>query len=118
MFSAAGLLFVSLFSTITVAEETSSYDSGSRRDPFIPLVMPDGRLIQLQAQGTRPDLAIEGIMYDENGISYAIVNGEVVNVGDTIAGWQVLKVLKDRVVFIKDANRREIELTKEEGEQK
>lgn len=107
------LCFLCLFS-ISLAQEGFKYDAKSKRNPFIPLVTPDGRLIKLEPEENKKDLSLEGIIYDENGISYAIVNGEVVNVGDKIDDYQVLKIEKNKVIFIKEAQTTEIELKKEE----
>ncbi len=59
-------------------------------------------------------MLIEGIIYDEHGLSYAIVNGEVVNIGDKVGDYQVLKIGKNKIIFIKGGQTTEIQL-KEEG---
>ncbi len=48
------------------AQEQPAYDSKGKRDPFIPLVTPDGRLLNLKNQETATGLTLEGIIYDEN----------------------------------------------------
>jgi hypothetical protein len=100
--------------SVSWAQDELSYDSKGKRNPFIPLVTPDGRLLKLeQEQGVR-DLNIHGIIYDKLGVSYAIVNSDVVGVGDSIGDYRVLKVLPNKVVFIKDGQAVEIEMNKEE----
>ena len=96
------------------AQEEFVYDAKNKRDPFIPLVTSDGRLLKLEQEEGTQGLLLEGIIYDDKGISCAIVNGEVVRVGDKAGGFQVLKIQKDKVVFIKDGQPTEIELKKEE----
>lgn len=97
------------------AEGGFVYDSKGRRNPFIPLVTPEGRIIKLEAEGdSSSDLNIEGIIYDKNGVSYAIVNKSVVKVGDSVDDYQVLKVEKDKVFFIKEGQVREVLMNKEE----
>lgn len=96
----------------------TAYDAGGRRNPFAPLITPDGRLLQLETEETAGEpraLALEGIIYDKSGLSYAIVNGAVVKIGDSIGEYQVLRIEKHRVVFVKDGQPQTIEL-KEEGE--
>ena len=96
------------------AQNEFVYDDHGKRDPFIPLVTADGRLVKLEDETSKTTaLAIEGIMYDKHGISYALVNGEVVKIGDTIGGYQILRIEKNKVVFIKEGEMTEIELKKE-----
>jgi hypothetical protein len=95
------------------------YDAAGKRNPFIPLVTPDGRLVKLEedAGGRGPGLALTGIVFDKYGMSYALVNGEPVKVGDVVGDYQVLKIEKRKVIFIKEGQLQEIELPKEEGAQ-
>lgn len=104
-----------LISVISVfAQEQFIYDSKNKRDPFIPLVTADGRLLKLEQEEGIAGLALEGIIYDRQGLSYAIVNGEIVKVGDAIGDCQVLKIEKNKVIFIKEGQSTEVELKKEE----
>lgn len=106
----AGVLFTRAF----CAEEHPAYDPKGKRNPFVPLVTPDGRLLQLEAEegGTvQPKaLSLEGIIYDKGGLSYAIVNGAVVKIGDSVGEFQVLKIEKNRVTFAKEGQAQTIEL--------
>jgi hypothetical protein len=92
------------------AQGQPAYDSKGKRDPFIPLVTPDGRLLKLESQKSASGLTLEGIIYDEHGLSYAIVNGEVVRISDKVGEYQVLKIQKNKVIFIKGAETTEVEL--------
>lgn len=104
------LLFSSLLS-FSLAQEEYTYDSKGRRDPFIALVTPDGVLLTLDKEDVKTDLAVEGIIYDKQGSSYAIVNSEVARVGDsTASGYQVLKIEDKKVIFIKEGSIREVPL--------
>lgn len=104
-----------LISVISIfAQDEFVYDAKGKRDPFIPLVTPDGRLLKFQEQSTTSGLLLEGIIYDKQGVSYAIVNAEVVKIGDTISGYQVLKIENNKVIFIKDGEPTEVELKEEE----
>jgi len=100
---------------LSFAQEEFVYDAKGRRNPFIPLVTPDGRLLKLEQEVSETGLSLEGVIYDANGISYAIVNGGVVKIGD-IAGdnYQVLKIEQDKVIFIKEGQTTEEILKKEE----
>jgi len=98
------------------AEEQFVYDAKSKRNPFLSLVTNDGRLLNLEQEETQtePGLLLEGIIYDKNGLSYAIVNGSVVRIGDTVGSYQVLRIEANKVIFIKEGETKEIELKKEE----
>jgi len=96
------------------AQEEFIYDAKGRRNPFIPLVTSDGRLLKLKEAEALSGLLLEGIIYDKQGLSYAIVNGEVVKTGDKSGDYQVLKIEKNKVIFIKEGEPIEIELKREE----
>jgi len=111
------LLFILLLAGNGFAQEIFIYDSQGKPDPFTPWVTADGRLQILESQTRKAgsELSLEGIIFDKYGLSYAIVNGEVVKIGDTIDGYQVLKIEEKRAIFIKDGELKEVEI-KEEGE--
>lgn len=107
-----GILCFALCTSFADGEFT--YESKGRRNPFIPLITSDGRLLKLEQEEGTEGLLLEGIIYDEHSLSYAIVNAEVVKVGDSVGDYQVLKILKNKVIFIKDGSLLEIELKEEE----
>ncbi|MFA5093248.1 MAG: hypothetical protein WC543_04840 [Candidatus Omnitrophota bacterium] len=110
------LLFSGL--TLAFAQGEFVYDAKGKRNPFIPLVTPEGRLIKLdKLEATSTDgLSIEGIIYDKQGRSFAIVNTDVVGVGDMAGEYQVLKIYENKVVFIKDGEPFEVDLVKEDAQ--
>jgi len=111
----AVFIFIFSFLLLNYAQDEFTYDSKGRRDPFMPLVTSDGRLIKLETeQGSSSGLALEGIIYDKAGQSYAVVNGSVVKVGDNVGDYQVLKIEKSKVIFIKGGETKEVEIKKEE----
>ena len=103
--------------TVTFAQGEFTYDAKGKRNPFIPLVTPEGRLLKLDKQeaSSVEGLAIEGIIYDKFGRSFAIVNSLVVGIGDRVGDFQVLKIFENKVIFIKDGEPLEVELTKEDA---
>lgn len=100
--------------SVSFAQENFVYDSKGKRDPFIPLVGSDGRLIKLETEKVKGALTLEGIIYDESSLSYAVVNGAVVKVGDMVEGNQVLRVEKNKVIFIKEGQMFNLELKEKE----
>lgn len=99
---------------VNATEKQFVYDAKGKRNPFTALVTPDGRLLKIADEEESGGLTLEGIIYDEQGLSFAMVNGLVVKVGDTIEGYQVLKIESNRVIFLKDGEPFMEELKKEE----
>ena len=95
------------------ADEDFVYDPMGKRDPFAPLVTPDGRLLKVENEQSTTGVGLEGIIYDKNGISYAIVNGDVAKIGDMVGDYEVLRIEGNKVVFIKNGEPLELELNKE-----
>ena len=95
------------------SEEQFVYDDKAKRNPFMPLVTTDGRLISL-GQQDNSEINLEGIIYDEAGSSYAIVNQSIVRISDWVGDYRVLKIEKNKVIFLKDGQPIEAELKKEE----
>ena len=76
------------------------YDSGGRRDPFMPLVR-DGRLVAA-GPGVRLEQStpvLYGILWDPAGRSIALVNDAEVREGDRIGDYEVKEIQHDAVVL-------------------
>ena len=114
------VFLVLTFKLLSFAESDFVYDAKGKRNPFIPLVTNEGRLIKLDKEEEKgsTDLAIDGIIYDKSGLSYAIINAAVVGVGDYVGEYRVLKVESDRVVFLKQDQIREVFITQEGASEK
>ena len=113
------LVFLASIGETLCAQEDFVYDATGKRNPFIPLVSQEGRLLKLdkgEASLTSGSLSLEGIIYDKNGRSFAIVNATVVGIGDSVGDYQVLKIYSNKVIFIKDGEPLEVELIKREAE--
>ncbi len=103
-----------LMPCILRAQDDFVYDPKGERDPFIPLVTADGRLLKVGQKEQAKGVSLEGIIFDKEGGSFAIINGDVVKIGDQSEDYQVLKIESDRVILIKNGEPIEIELDKEE----
>jgi hypothetical protein len=101
------------FCLFCYAQEKFVYDAGGKRNPFMPLVTSDGRLIKFDEE-KESEIILEGIIYDDRGMSYAIVNHQVVKIGDWAGNYRVFKIEKDKVTFLKDNQPIEVRLKKEE----
>jgi type II secretory pathway component PulC len=85
------------------------YDSGKRRDPFIPLTGEDVS-VSASSSGVR----LEGIIYDPGSQSMAILNGKTYQVGEGVGDAKVLRILKDHVVISVDGEETTLWIRKEE----
>ena len=105
------LFFV--FNSLAFSQGEFVYDPKGKRNPFIPLVTPQGRLLKLDKQEvtTAEGLAVDGIIYDKLGRCFAIVNTKVVGVDDMVGDYQVLNIQENKVIFVKDGVLLEVELT-------
>lgn len=96
------------------AEGEYVYDAKGKRNPFTVLVTPDGLLLKLDVEeGAQGVPRVEGIIYDKNGVSYALANGEVVKIGDMVGLFQVLKIEASKVTFVKEGSTFEVEFKEE-----
>jgi hypothetical protein len=98
------------------AADQPAYDAQGKRNPFIPLVTSDGRLQMIEdtAQASKDtELVVDGIMFDKYGVSYALVNGDVVKVGDSVGEYRVLSIEPRKVAFIKEGQVKEVPFEKE-----
>ncbi|MDD5120511.1 MAG: hypothetical protein PHR84_04300 [Candidatus Omnitrophica bacterium] len=112
-------MFLVLTLSPAFCQNDFAYNPRGRRNPFIPLVTPEGRLLKLDKQeeaASGAGLSIEGIIYDKYGRCFAIVNSMVVGIGDPVGDYRVLKILENKVIFIKNGELSEVELTKKGAE--
>ncbi len=110
----AGASLCAFSFSISPAQDEFVYEAGDLRNPFMALVTSDGRLVKLESPEKKGEIALEGIIYDKHGLSYAVANGSVVKIGDFVGGYQVLKIEQNKISLIKQGQVKEIELKKEE----
>ncbi|MFA5260350.1 MAG: hypothetical protein WC450_03890, partial [Candidatus Omnitrophota bacterium] len=65
------------------------YDSHDRRDPFWPLVNSKGMIISLEKDLLATDLILEGIYVGDAGKNVAIINGKILQKGESIGVFTV-----------------------------
>lgn len=90
------ILCFALFSSSVIAE-TIRYDRGERRDPFLPLVGPEGIVNTKKFDPT--DINIEGIIYDPRGESMVLINGEFYKQGDNVKNANIISIFEDRIIL-------------------
>ena len=89
------LLFILCILFSAVAEEQFLYDGKGKRDPFVPLVGITATSVEsLQDIMTIEDVDLQGIAYDAKGRVVAIINGEMVRIGEG-GGRLIVKGISD-----------------------
>jgi hypothetical protein len=110
-----GLSLALSFWVFSFSQEEFKYNGEKQRNPFMPLVTSDGRLLTLQQAPVVKKLALQGITFDQGGLSFCVINGEVARVGDQIDNYLVVKIEREKVTLSKEGETIEMELRKEEG---
>ncbi|OGX50527.1 MAG: hypothetical protein A3G37_02835 [Omnitrophica WOR_2 bacterium RIFCSPLOWO2_12_FULL_46_30] len=89
------------------------YEAKGKRDPFITLVTPDGRIIEppKPKERTEGPPRLEGLMYDAKGISYVVMDGEVFRAGEMVGDYQLIRIDSNKVIMQKADQVFEVELT-------
>ncbi len=108
------ILFVLILCIICYAEKEFVYNSNGKRDPFLPLVSKDGYLVNRESDMPVSDMNLEGIIYDQNGNSLAIINGSILKIGDKIGNYTVTKIEKRKVMLLGNTEESTLELKQEE----
>lgn len=88
------------------------YNAGERRDPFTPLIGPDGQL-SLTRSKSSTDIQIEGIILDSQGDSVVIIGEDVYRAGDTVKGANIVQIFRDRILLVQEDEEKTIWLREE-----
>ena len=94
----------------SILADEITYDSHNRRDPFAPLIGPDG--VSRVSFDTH-DFLIEGIIHDPTAESLVLINGEFYKEGETVGDAVVLQILKDRVILKQDGEEKTLWIVEE-----
>lgn len=108
------ILFVIVCAVYAGSESQFKYDAAGKRNPFIALITSDGRLLNLDTVVTEIGLVLEGVIFDQEGESFALINGKVFKVGDTIDDYTILDIDKGTVNLLKAGQLYVLETKKEE----
>ena len=101
--SAVALYLGVAYFSLAFADEFR-YDSHDQRDPFTA----PGEEIAAGGQVGHSQLRLEGVVVDEKGTSYVIVNSEIVRQGDTFQGFLLKKVEPNQATFEKEGEHFEV----------
>lgn len=113
------VLFVFCVTFSLNAQEVSQsgapkYEKGNKKNPFIPVITNDGQLINIEDENKEIQFNLEGIIFDKEGKSIAIINGQILGKNDTILDAKIVEIRKDGVVYVKDGEIFVLNLKKEE----
>ena len=89
------------------------YDSGNRRDPFIPLVGEGGVVVHAF---NPTDLKVQGIIYDPQHGSLVLINGDFYKQGEKVQNATIANIFKDRVILAQDDLQKTLWLNEEPAE--
>lgn len=95
-----------------------TYTVNNPREPFMPLVSPDGTLVNFEPQSDILDIQLEGIIFDPSGKSFAVINGNVLAENDSVGNFILKEIKKDRIILQNGENTHIIELIKEDAGEK
>lgn len=110
-----GLILIFTFlAGICLGQSDFVYDSKGKRDPFMALVTSQGYIINVEEELFASDMNLEGVIFDAQGQSLAIINGKVVKAGDNIGGYTVIEISQTKVELTKGIEKYILELKKEE----
>ena len=112
----AAMAFLLMVSSLGMAEERKPfvYDEQGRRDPFWPLVSPDGTIQKYETDFLITDLNLEGIMAGTGGENFAIINGLILRANDSIGQFVVDHIESNLIILKKGKQKFELKLKKEE----
>lgn len=83
------------------ADAPFTYRNRGKKDPFIPLVSADGKLM-VTYSGVKSvnDIVLEGIIYDPDRGSIVILNGSILKEDDQMGSIKVKRIEESRVILI------------------
>lgn len=94
------------------ASHAQAYDDHGARDPFWPLVSASGTIINYGQDVSVSDMILEGIVSNGQGAYTAIINGSVVEVGDSVGQYAIKSIESQKVMLSKDNEIFELDLKK------
>lgn len=112
------LILVMLSSGVCWGLEKSTqfiYDSHGHRDPFVPISSKSSTEVVKDGKKDM-SFSLEGIIWEPGGKALAIINDTILREHDQIDGFEVNRIMRDRVVLSKDDKEVSLFLSKEEAE--
>ncbi|MDO8730246.1 MAG: hypothetical protein Q7J69_03555 [Candidatus Omnitrophota bacterium] len=101
----------------------AAYESKGKRNPFVPLLLPDGQRVNPppDEEGAGPlglgGISLQGVVYDPSGDSTVILNGRLLRENEEWEGIRILKIEANAVTIWKDGETQRL-TTREPEEEK
>jgi len=89
------------YSAIETEYEMWTYDSKGRRDPFVPLRGTPMEAV-LESEGYTGNFTLEGIIFDPEEGSLAVINGQVVRRSDQYQGYTIVEITEHTVELARE----------------
>lgn len=93
----------------------AAYDPKGKRDPFVPLMTEHGQ--RFYPPGTDEEeatgvlkLILQGIVFEPNGESYAVINGKVLREQEEVEGVKVLRIESESVTLLVEGQPHRLDL--------
>ncbi len=90
------------------------YQDQNKRDPFWRLVTPEGTIVTYDTDLMISDMILEGVIYDPEERSMAIINGKVMSKDQKIGLFTVKEIHQDHVLLSKGQEDFILRMKKEE----
>lgn len=106
------------FAPAVQSEEKSAigYDSGGRRDPFVPLIGVAPKNTAIRGAWnilSVDDVFLQGVVINPDGTRSAVINGEVISAGETIDQVLIKSVGENNAMIEINGRTHELELYEE-----
>ncbi|MBI3312505.1 MAG: hypothetical protein HYZ88_03155 [Candidatus Omnitrophica bacterium] len=117
---AAAVIFVGMI--LSMAPRAGAvYNAKGKRDPFVPLLTAEGQRIHppgLDEETTVgvSGLILQGIVFDPQGDSTAVINGKIVREQEEIIGMRVIRIQPSAVVVLAEGQEHRLELHRPQSE--
>lgn len=98
----------------TVVETDFTYKDNGKRDPFWSLLGGRGVIVNYDKDILISDMVLEGVMAEPTGESVAIINGNIVKLGDKIGLFIVKDIKPNAVTLEKGTDNFTLKLKKED----
>ena len=103
---------MAMLGLLVFSSSAHAYDSRGVRDPFWPLVSASGTIISYGQDVSVTDMILEGIVSSNEGMYTAIINGSVVEIGDSVGLYKVESIESKKVILFKENETFELDLKK------
>lgn len=106
------------FDCFVSAQDNFVYNDHGKRDPFVPLLGIKKATIGksgIEGISSVGDVKFQGVARDSKGNKIAMLNGEMIQVGQTVSQVTLIKIEDDVITFTIDGETYSLSLYEKEG---